>query len=310
MKRIFNLLLLLLLLGCNSSFAQKLKLKESSAPKAPEWINNIERGYLIARSTNSDMELAQQYALLDVKQQIAQSIATNISTELFQSSVQVSTNEGTKYQSEMVDVVRASTDKIPYLQSISLSKVAEYYWEKRYDKKSKVTEYSYYIKYPFSDGELDQLVAEFNAMQARINSTIEQMSQELESFTQIEDIAKNMGTLRALIPELAAGDPRITVVDELVNTYRDQYRYISIEQVEHSSQRVVLQPYLNGRVVTTSQIPLHKSNCADRITKSVTQGVIVVGYDNYVCRSGDDNWIDLTFKFGSNLVISKIHIIK
>ncbi|MFI3285755.1 MAG: hypothetical protein R3Y08_03795 [Rikenellaceae bacterium] len=311
MKKIQIILsLFLLVAACQVAQAQKMKLVERSAKTAPNWINNLERGYIIASSAESDLEVAKQSVLMEVKREIAQSIVSNVSVEYFSASVTTETQQEMAYASETIDVVRSTTDKIPFLQSISLSKIADFYWEKYYEKKSGATEFKYYIKYPFSSQELDDLVDEFNANQARINRTIEQMKQELESYTQIEDIAKNMGTLRALVPEFAAGDYRIKVVDELLNSYRDQYKYISVEEVENEDHRVVLQPFVNGRAVTTSQIPLHKSNCADRITKNVSQGVIVVTYDDYVCRAGEDNWIDLTFKFGTYFVVAKIHIIK
>ncbi len=309
MKKSF-ILLLVTLLGAQVTFAQKFKLAESSAKSEPAWITNIERGFIIASASASDVEAAKQEALINIKQQIAQSIMSNISVDILQTSKQITTNESSAYMAQSEEIIRSTTDKIPFLQSISLTKAADFYWAHYYDKKSGVHRYDYHLKYPFSDAELNALVAEFNAKQKELNDTIDQMAEELESFTQIETIAKNMATLRGLIPEFAEGDPRISRIDHLVNTYRDQYKYISMEEVENGDKRVVLQPYLNGRAVTTAQIPSHKSNCADRITKSVARGVIEVTYDDYVCRAGDDNFIELTFRFGTNFVQSRIHIRK
>ncbi len=312
MNRISKYLLIALsiLLGSQISVAQNFKMIESSAKDAPKWVNNLERGYITASASKPTVDEAQEAVLLGVKQQIAQSIVSNISVEVMQTSVMYQDNNGAAYSSTSRDMVKSTTDKIPFLQSISLSKAADFYWEKYYDKKSKETRIDYYIKYQFTDRELNDLVAEFNAAQAKINKTIEQMATELETFTQVEDIAKNMGILRALIPEFAEGDPRIAVIDGLNNRYRDQYKYISIEQVEASDKRVVLQPYLSGRKVSTAQVPTHKSNGADRITKRVSGGQIEVTYDDYVCKAGDDNWIDLTFRFGSQVVKYRINIIK
>lgn len=323
MKRILNIILSFLIFSiCNTVIAQELKIVESSAKSQPSWITDIEREYITASASGSTIEQAQQDALLSVKQQIAQSIVTNISTEVLSSysstqsgSTSLDTNSTgfqgeASYTSNTQNIIRSITDKIPFLQSISLNKASDFYWEKHYNKKSGKTRYDYYIKYYFSDRELSSLVAEFNAKQAEINATLNQMRQELDTFTQIESIDANMRTLRALRPEFADNDPRITQVDELVNTYRNQYKYISMEQVSHEDKRVVLQPMLNGRAVATSQIPTHKSICADRITKSAVDGRIVVTYDDFACRSGDDNYIDLTFKFGVNHLSTKIWIIK
>lgn len=313
MKKIYILATLLLLTATTLSATQssKLKMVDSSEKSAPDWINNLERGYIISSASEINLEGAKQSVIVGVKQQIAQSIVSNVSVEYFyESSTLETSNTNPAFIERTEEVIKSTTDKIPYLQSISLSKVSEFYWEHYYDKKSGETRFDYYIKYPFSDEELDALVAEFNAKQEQLNATIDYMRAELERYTQIEDIAKNMGILRALVPEFAKGDYRIKVVDELVNAYRDQYKYISVEEIESGENRVVLQPFVSGRALRTSQVPTHKSNCADRITKSVQDGVIEVTYDDYVCRAGDDNWIDVTFKFGTYFVISKIYIRK
>lgn len=310
MKKIIILLLLLTLQTRAVTFAQKMKIVEQSAKNAPSWINDLERGYITAGSSEATLELAKRSAVTSVKQQIASAIVSNVSVEFRQSSVMNETEKNATLQAETVDFVRSSTDKIPFLQSISLTKVADFYWEKHNSKKTGETIFYYYVKYPFSDAELDALVREFNEKQLKINNTIIEMMEELDTFTEIEDISKNMGTLRALVPELADGDPRIKVIDETTNRYREQYKYISINIVEHKDKRVVMQPYLNGRKVSTSQLPTYKSTGADRIEISLLRGEIVITYDDYVCRAGDDNWINFVFKFGTYFVESKVYILK
>ncbi|MFI3296836.1 MAG: hypothetical protein R3Y59_04315 [bacterium] len=293
---------------CHLAAAQNFKIIERSAKSQPTWITDIVQGYVVGLASGTEINDAQNDALLDVKQRIAQSIASNITVDIMQSSITTTTNNSVEYEAKASDLVRSTTDKIPYLQSISLSEVSEFYWEKLSDKKNNIVKYKYYIKYPFSSSELQRLVREFKEEQNFINNTIKQMSDELNTFDRVETIEKNMSTLRALRPKLADNDARITQIDELVNTYRGLYKNISIVEFEHNNKQVVLKLLLDGREVTTAQIPKHKSNCADRITKQIENGNLIVTYDDYVCLQGEDNWLELTYKFGVNYVSKRIYI--
>ncbi len=216
----------------NISVSQELKVIDSSSELRPSWITDVVYGYVIGMASGDNINYVQQAALLDVKQRIAQSIASNITVDIMQSSVTVKTNNSTQYEAESRDLVRSTTDKIPFLQSISLSEVSEFYWEKLSTKKKNgLVTYKYYIKYPFSSFKLQSLVNEFRAEQAHINNTIKQMEHELGIFSRVETIEKNMSALRALRPKLADNDARIIQIDELVNRYRAQYKNISIVEV-------------------------------------------------------------------------------
>lgn len=284
---------------------------DRSTRKMPTWVNTLQEDYLIVSAKESDLESAKQKALNLLKQQIAEAVATNITT-----STSISSSElmGNKTEAEFIEefenMVQSSADKMPYLQSISLSKVDDYYWEEYYDRKTKTTTFDYHIKYPFTVFDLQRLVDEYDAVQDIINRTIKEKAKELYTFTQIDDIAKNMSTLRALKSNIAESDPRIAQIDELVNSYRNQYKNITMVEVGQKGKKYMLRPTINGRTLTLSQRPQCRSNCADRINVELQDGLVVITYDDYICLQGEDNWIDVIFKFGVNFVKTHIHIFK
>ena len=68
---------------------------------------------------------------------------------------------------------------MPALQGISLSK-AEIYWERYIHKKTKESFYDYYILYPFSEFELQELIDAYNAQEKAINDKIDNYRNILE----------------------------------------------------------------------------------------------------------------------------------
>ncbi len=299
------------MLGIGSAIsAPKMKIVDKSAKKAPAWVAGLMPGSIVTSASSSDLEGAKQQVLLNIKRQIAEAVVSQLSSEFMQVNVEVATSGDMQSSELTTSVVKSTTDKIPYLQAISLSKAEEYYWVKYYDRRSKETRYEYHVMYPFTDFELAMLIDEFNAKQQLLNSKIETLAAEIDTFTRVEDIARNIGELRALLPEFVEGDPRIAVISELVNLYLAQYKNITVAELQHQDKRIVLELQLNGRSLTTSKRPIYKSNCADRINVGFDEGKIVATYDDYVCRAGDDNWIDFIFKFGTTYFTQKVYVIK
>ena len=86
MRKFYTYFLSALVLAIAAAFsasAQKkeFKVEESSARNMPEWVNSVERDFLIATASGGDIEEAKAAVIENVKKQIAQSIATRIVSE-------------------------------------------------------------------------------------------------------------------------------------------------------------------------------------------------------------------------------------
>ncbi len=308
MKRVATILLALIVASPLS--AQSFKLEESSAKKAPAWVNGIEAGQISASASASTLEIARDNVLISIKSQIAQSVVSQISVETEHRTSSIETKGGMDYSIETESIARSITEQIPALQAISLNKATDYYYEIYFDKKSNQRRYDYYVLYPFSDEECRALINEYNAQQSEINSIINSMRDQIETFGRVEDIASNIETLQGVIPRLGSDDARIGQINELMSRYRNQYKNISMVAIEHSDKRIVIALFIDGRKVSTSQLPSIKSNCADRyvLPKRIDAKEVIIEYDDYVCRSGEDNWIDISFRFSASTVSTRVHI--
>lgn len=138
----------------SGAFAQ-FKVVEKSTKKAPAWYQQMVADYLIVSAHEPTLEEAQAACLQEVKKQIIQAVAQNITFS--ESSTMNQKLEGDEI-TEFVDIYSSNTDvkaaTVPFVQGISLSKVEDYYWEKLQDKKTKEVYYNYSMKYPFTQLEL------------------------------------------------------------------------------------------------------------------------------------------------------------
>ena len=167
-------MLLFAITAAVAAYAQKAqyKVEESSAKKMPEWVMSTEKDYLIVTATGGDIEEAKAAVIENVKKQIAQSIATRIVAESnLQTSAFESGDTFSKSQSLETSVM-SRTAKLPFIGEISLSKAADYYWERRFYRTTGRYEYFYAVKYPFSDFEMRQLVTEYQLYDKGLNERL------------------------------------------------------------------------------------------------------------------------------------------
>src|SRR5574344_1258928 len=83
------------------SFAQNnYKITQKSERNIPRWVNSVEKEFLIVSSTASDIEKAKAAVLENIKQQIAESVASRIvaETELSRTDLDINGNNSYKQQ--------------------------------------------------------------------------------------------------------------------------------------------------------------------------------------------------------------------
>ena len=123
---------------------------ERSGPR-PKWVNGLEKEYIIVVGTGATIELAQQQALMAIKESIVEAVAVNVKTQ-----TNIRTEELTNRNSVLLFLESFSSNttsesaKVPFLQGISLAQAEGYYWEK-IRSSDKGIRYAYHIRYPFPD---------------------------------------------------------------------------------------------------------------------------------------------------------------
>lgn len=251
MRKFYTYFLSALVLAIAAAFsasAQKkeFKVEESSARNMPEWVNSVERDFLIATASGGDIEEAKAAVIENVKKQIAQSIATRIVSESsLTTSAYQSGSDFSKTQN-LESSILSRTAKLPFIGEISLSKAADYYWERRYYRSTGRYEYFYAVKYPFSEFEMKKLVMEYQEHDRGLNEKIADYQAGIDFVTSIEEISETLNSLRAFQDEFDVQDLRFNQVQSIANQYRQLYDQITIDWFQEKKRSRSRQP-LAGR---------------------------------------------------------------
>lgn len=312
MRKFYTYFLSALVLAIAAAFsasAQKkeFKVEESSARNMPEWVNSVERDFLIATASGGDIEEAKAAVIENVKKQIAQSIATRIVSESsLTTSAYQSGSDFSKTQN-LESSILSRTAKLPFIGEISLSKAADYYWERRYYRSTGRYEYFYAVKYPFSEFEMKKLVMEYQEHDRGLNEKIADYQAGIDFVTSIEEISETLNSLRAFQDEFDVHDPRFNQVQSIANQYRQLYDQITIDWFQEKKGVAVVSLSLAGRSISTSQRPQIKSNCASQISSSYEGNTLVIKYNDEYCYEDDQNWIEVRFRAGNKYISGKIY---
>lgn len=312
MRKFYTYFLSALVLAIAAAFsasAQKkeFKVEESSARNMPEWVNSVERDFLIATASGGDIEEAKAAVIENVKKQIAQSIATRIVSESsLTTSAYQSGSDFSKTQN-LESSILSRTAKLPFIGEISLSKAADYYWERRYYRSTGRYEYFYAVKYPFSEFEMKKLVMEYQEHDRGLNEKIADYQAGIDFVTSIEEISETLNSLRAFQDEFDVQDLRFNQVQSIANQYRQLYDQITIDWFQEKKGVAVVSLSLAGRSISTSQRPQIKSNCASQISSSYEGNTLVIKYNDEYCYEDDQNWIEVRFRAGNKYISGKIY---
>jgi len=189
----------LFLFCLSTAVLAQFKVVEVSGKK-PDWTMSMERGSIIGIGSGLTIEDAKANALVNVKAQIVTSVADFISASSVSKSEEITADKFTQLYQSYSDVITTQSGKRDYLQGISAAKVDDFYWEKSSEKKTKEVKFQYFIKYPFTTFDLEELVADFRAKDEQLTAEMNKALDLLNDFTSVEEIIQAQSQLVKLMP--------------------------------------------------------------------------------------------------------------
>lgn len=307
MKRVVYLLLLCV---CSLAASAQWKTVERSSKKQPAWVGGAERNYLIVSAEAPTIEEAKEKILISLKQQIVGTIATKIESTTTIERKETTIGKETDYTENVSSSIRSKLANIPFISEISLSKAKDFYWEKWYDKKTKACKYEYHIRYLFTDFEVSALVNQFNERESQLNRRLQQYEQSLENVHSVEEIDRTLNELNAFRMEFDADDPRRSQTEQLSNNYRKLYKYITIRQENDATKdHILVGLYLKDKRISSMQNPQLLSNCATQLSVSIEEDLYQISYNSESCYEEDENYIDIRFRLGNQIVSKRIYLV-
>ena len=310
-----NLLILLLTILPLFAFAQKdYKLVEQTPKNKPSWLTNGNTfgAFMIQANKVATLEEAQNNVMASLLSQVASSIAVQVVGEIEKNIDWTVVELEGKTREQYLEQVKNNTTlkiaKLPALQGFSITK-AEIYWEKYQHKKTKEYCYDYYILYPFSSFELEELIAEYNAQEKAINDKIDNFRTSLDDIESVDVMLANIDEMKSMLKEYGEEDAaKYNKLKNNISLYEKLIANIYIDVLENSNGKLVVQLKYDDKVLKTKSLPQLKGNCARDFTKKHNGNLIEIGFNTFDCYEQDDNYVEIKFNFGKKRVVNKVLI--
>lgn len=305
MRRILAIALSLMLPLCACAQKKGFKLVEKSGPK-PEWVGQGSvKGFIIVQSNKPTIEEAKSDAMQKVRTEIASSVATNVMRVV--NSYTQKTIEGNEVSTNATMSIESTSKiaKMPAIQGVSITK-ADTYQELFKNKKTGEIYYNLYVKYPFSQFDLVELVTAYEQHEKEIDERIAGYEDGLDNIESVEQIDEAIMALKALSSEVGDEDTRYITIDGIVKRYNSVYDNIIIDVIDKSSSKVTVRLVYDGKTVTTSQKPRTTSNCATQFNVKSKDDCTVIFFNSEYCYDQDDNYVEVRFKIGPRFTKEKI----
>ena len=277
MKKILVIALAMMLPLCTMAQKKGFKLVEKSGEK-PEWVGQGSvKGFIIVQSDKPTLEEVKADAMQKVRTEIASSVATNVMRTV--NSYTQKTVEGTNATTNATMSIESTSKiaKMPAIQGVSITK-ADVYHELYKNKKTGEQYYNMYVKYPFSQFDLVELVTAYEKHEKEIDDKIKWYEDGLDNIETVDQVDEAILTLGALCKELGTDDSRYFNVEGIVNRYIAVYDNIIIDVVSNVPQKLTIRLVYNGKTITTSQKPRVKSNCASQFNVKAEDNNLVINY--------------------------------
>ena len=291
--------------------AQKdFKLVEQSAKNRPDWCNNstyTKGNFVIKAEKSPSIEESRNKVMNLLLKEIASSVAIKVET-----SAETNTNYSYKdgqanYETELQSVIVTKVANMPAMQGISLSK-ADVYWERYYNKKTDESYYDYYILYPFSQKEINELIELYEAQEQALYDKINNYRDELDNIDDINVLMENINEMKSMIKELGEDDPKTNILKNNIALYENVISNIYIEVIENKNGRLVIQLKHDDKVMKTQSLPQTKGDCARDFNKRHAGNQIEISFNTFDCYEQDDNYVEIKFTFGKKKLTEKVSI--
>lgn len=305
-------IIILVLLASVSVRAQRkgFKLIETNYPKGkPSWVTEYRSGFFKEQVVEAaSLKDAEEIVYTELLSDIAKSVSANITVNIDHSVQEFIRDKGMS-ESEYEELIRREAklrvSRLPEFQGVMLSR-GDIYYERYFNKKTNEEYYNYYLLYPFSRFELDELIEKYNQQEKLVNERIENYKSVAEKFSSTDELEDAIRNLDILAAELGKEDSRISMISNIKNMFKSKYKDMTVEVIENVKEKVIFRLVYDGRTITSSSMPKLSSNCAERFDCRKNENFFVLSFDDSYCYD-ESNFIKVQFNFKGVMVSKNIY---
>ena len=287
----------------------KFKLEEQSSKSRPDWLtdNNYKGAFMVQANGMASIEDAQNAVMTSLLNQIASSVAVEVTGETVSDVNWLTDNDKDVFSQNIQSSTITRIAKMPALQGISITK-AQVYWEYYVNKKTNESYYDYYILYPFSMLELEELIDAYNKHEKKINDKIDGIENQLNGIEEISVALKNIDEMKLMMQGMDNGDLKYYRLKNVLKQYNKFIDDIHVEVIENNKDLIVLQLRYDERCLKATSLPKVMGDCARDFNVSNDGYNIDIQMNTFDCYAQDDNYVTARFNFGDRKLMKKILI--
>jgi len=265
--------------------------------KKPDWTMSMEKGFIVGIGNGTAVEDAKENAMVNVKAQITTAVADHISSTSVSKTTEITANKLNELYQSFSNVITTQSGKRDYLQGVSASNVVAFYWEKLTDKQTKAVKYQYFVKYPFSQFDLDDLVEDFRKKDALLTEEMNKALGLLDTYTTVEELIQcqsQLGKLEAIFiderkSKCQVGIERCKAL--LASTY--------LADAGSELGKVRYSIKIGDKIVRCARIPVINSQCAKIQDRRLGVEVCEISYLFDECYDEPGNNVKVSYTLGN-----------
>ena len=265
--------------------------------KKPDWTMSMEKGFIVGIGNGTAVEDAKENAMVNVKAQITTAVADFISSTSVSKSTEITANKLNELYQSFSNVITTQSGKRDYLQGVSASNVVAFYWEKLTDKQSKAVKYQYFVKYPFSQFDLDDLVADFRAKDLLLTEEMNKVLSLLDTYTTIEELIQCQSQLSKL--EQIFIDERKSKCQVGIERVKALLASAYLADAGSELGKVRYSIKIGDKIVRCARIPVINSQCAKIEDRKLGIDVCEITYRFDECYDEPGNNVKVAYSLGN-----------
>lgn len=265
--------------------------------KKPDWTMSMEKGFIVGIGNGTAIEDAKENAMVNVKAQITTAVADYISSTSVSKTTELTANKLNELYQSFSNVITTQSGKRDYLQGVSASNVVAFYWEKQVDKQTKAAKYQYFVKYPFSQFDLDDLVQDFRQKDQQLTDEMNKVLALLDTYTTIEELIQCQSQLSKL--EQIFIDERKSKCQVGIERCKALLASAYLADAGSELGKVRFSMKIGDKVVRCARVPVITSQCAKIEDRRLGIDVCEIAYRFDECYDEPGNNVKVSYSLGN-----------
>lgn len=264
----------------------------------PNWLFEFGNGYIVGFGNGTSIQEAKQNAILNIKSQIASSVAATISSSTEFKTNSITINNIERQVQAFQDITTSKTGEQGVLMGISEINSTDHYWERKINKNKQIT-YKFYLRYPFSQFDLSDLVSQYKRKDIELTEELEQARLKINNIESIDDIDECYTIFNYLSRIFT--DHRKVKAQLGIDKCATIISRIDIRDINSTVGHIRYQLFIDNKSITTNKKPDLLSDCIYIEKESHNDGVYDIAYRFDNCAEGN-NSVKINYNFTSGKI--------